>query len=163
MGLFFEGGRPVNGDVSGFSAEIRALGTVPTEGSLSLDLEGFLIDVEQLTEVSGFYFLEPGTVTIHAGTFGVTLNQNLDLLGCGTEESFAIDTVEVLAVATPTRAATPTTRPSSTPVRPVLVQTDFAEDHASTLPSLGAGALTMIAAGLAGLAHRRRRSASRQH
>jgi hypothetical protein len=49
------------------------------------------------------------------------------------------------------------------PLRPVLVQADFAEDEASVAPLLGVGVLMTLAAPAVGLARGRNRATSRRH
>lgn len=75
----------------------------------------------------------------------------------------AVDTIEVVG---PTTPATGGTMSGADPVRPVLVQTDFAEDDTGVAPLLGVAALAAIAAltaGAVGLARVRGRAASRRH
>jgi outer membrane lipoprotein SlyB len=79
------------------------------------------------------------------------------------DEDPVVDAFEALAVAEPTTTVTTTSTATATAVRPVVVQTDFAEDGAAALPLLGVGALVTIAAGAVGLARGRVRTAARRH
>ncbi|MFL6165015.1 MAG: hypothetical protein ACJ710_01950 [Ornithinibacter sp.] len=73
-----------------------------------------------------------------------------------------IDTFEATAAPTPTVTTTVTAEPAASPVRPVVVQTDFAgDDHSSALPLVLGGAL--MAGGVGAVATGRTRGGSRRH
>ncbi|MFL6176323.1 MAG: hypothetical protein ACJ715_06695 [Ornithinibacter sp.] len=73
-----------------------------------------------------------------------------------------IDTFEATAAPTPTVTTTVTAEPAASPVRPVVVQTDFAgDDHSSAVPLVLGGAL--MAGGVGAVATRRTRGGSRRH
>jgi len=115
---------------------------VPETGPLTIEVEG---------QVGEYVPHQPGTHTLVAGPFlgfytatdgvGPDAGVTCELVeGADT----AIDSFEVTAAATPTA--------STTPVRPALVQTDFADDEgAPTLP-LAIAALLAAAAALVGRA-----------
>jgi hypothetical protein len=68
-----------------------------------------------------------------------------------------------ITAATSPPGRSPTPIDTATPVRPVLVQTDFAEVDESPYRTMGVGGLAILAVGAAGLAHVRKRSPSRRH
>ena len=99
----------------------------------------------------------PGRYTLVGGHFA------LDLIGGDfppvTMDCDPIDSPVVIDTLTAVNA----TASSSTPVRPVVVQTDFAEDDAGMPPLLFVGALMTLIAGAVGLARTRVRVGSRRH
>jgi hypothetical protein len=83
-------------------------------------------------------------------------------LGCTLDDRGdpTIDTFQVTAAPTPT--VTVTVQPTASPVRPVVVQTDFAGgDRSSALPLVLGGAL--MVGGIGAVATGRARSSSRRH
>ncbi len=90
-----------------------------------------------------------------------------DPLGAGMfctlvdEGDITIDSFQATAAPTPTVTTTVTATPTY-PVRPVVVQTDFAgDDHSSTLPLVLGGAL--MVGGIGAVATGRARGSSRRH
>ena len=78
-------------------------------------------------------------------------------------QDVAIDALEVDG-GTPAPTTTVTTTATAAPVRPVVVQTDFAAEEDSTVFPLGLGAgILALSAGAAALTGTARRSASRRH
>ena len=134
---------------------------VPAEGTMSLDVEGEF-------EVDRFRVADAGVHTILGADFFLFVDTGEEGPGAGmfcepTDEDPVVDAFEALAVAAPTTTVTTTSTATATAVRPVVVQTDFAEDDAAMLPLLGVGALVTLAAGAVGLARGRVRTAARRH
>lgn len=135
-----------------FDAEIPAEGqfTVPVSGQIGKYQPRTAGTYTLVTGAELFFFLDPEGPD---GDSGLTCTPD-------SAGDSAIDTFAATAAATPTMTVTTT----ASPVRPVLVQTDFAgEDPAVPVRlALGVGviALTGVAAGAAGTA---RRSGSRRH
>jgi hypothetical protein len=78
------------------------------------------------------------------------------------EGDITIDSFEATAAPTPTVTTTVTATPTASPVRPVVVQTDFAgENRSSALPLVLGGALA--AGGVGAVATGRARRSSRRH
>ncbi|HET6968673.1 MAG TPA: hypothetical protein VFI44_10365, partial [Ornithinibacter sp.] len=128
---------------------------VPAEGPLVLEVAG---------EGGSVFASVVGTNTLVANDFGLEVGTGVEGPDAGMycaltdEGDVSIDSFEATAAATPT-----TTTTSATPVRPVVVQTDFAGDDRSTaLPLLAAGA---VAAGTVALLVGRgaRRDTLRRH
>jgi hypothetical protein len=136
---------------------------VPAEGSMSLDLK-FDSPGEIRPETPGTYLVGIGSIALEIS--GANLPDELQFF-CELPEgsSAPVDSYKAVAAATPSAAATLTSTPTGTvaPARPVLVQTDFAEDDSTIAPLMGLGALMTVTAGGVGLAQRRRHGTSRQH
>lgn len=135
---------------------------VPAEGTLTVDVEG---------EADRFRPQEPGVHTILGFDFGLFVDTG-DEEGPGAGmfcesadgEDFAIDALEATAAVTPTPTTTVTATATATAVRPVVVQTDFADERGAAVPpALAAGALLVLAAGAVGAGRRRHGSAGRRH
>ena len=77
------------------------------------------------------------------------------------EGDVSIDAFEATAAATPT--TTVTTTASAGPVRPVVVQTDFAEDRSSALPLLAGAGLASATVAAVTLGRSARRETTRRH
>jgi hypothetical protein len=132
---------------------------LPAEGPVTLDLDG---------EADRFRPQDPGTQTILLFDFGLFVDTG-DPEGPGAGmfcesadgQDVAIDALQATAAVTPAPTTTVTT--TATPVRPVVVQTDFAHEDSTAFPlGLGAGILALSGAAAA-LARTARRSASRRH
>lgn len=130
---------------------------VPAEGPLVLEVTGqgdpvIATEVGTNTLVANDFFLEVGTGEGPESGMYCTLSDEGDI---------SIDAFEATAAATPT--TTVTASPSVSPVRPVVVQTDFAgEDRSMALPLLAGGGLA--AASLALVVGRgTRRGTARRH
>jgi len=135
---------------------------LPAEGTVTLDLTG---------DVDRFRAQDPGTQTILLFDFGLFVDTG-DPEGPGAGmfcesadgQDVAIDALEVTAAATSAPTTTVTTTATATPVRPVVVQTDFAAEEDSTAFPLGLGAgILALSGGAAALTRTARRSASRRH
>ena len=131
---------------------------VPAEGPLVLAVTGegdpvIAAEVGTNTLVANDFFLEVGT-----GGEGPESGMYCTLTD---EGDISIDAFEATAAATPTTPVTAS--PSVSPVRPVVVQTDFARgDRATALPLLAGGGLA--AASLALVVRRgARRGSARRH
>ena len=99
---------------------------------------------------------DPGTYTIVGGRFNLEFDGGVDptdIMDCRPQGAPVVDTLQAIDAATPT----------TTPVRPVIVQTDFAEEDAGVPPLLVVGALVALLSGAAGLARRRHRPSARRH
>jgi hypothetical protein len=158
----------VVGDTWTFFDEVA----VPAEGSVSVDLH-------VNGDWSALRFDSPGVHTIAVGRLefeirGPGASQDVANLKCDAaqdEVDVVVDgstlvTVDTIQVVGPTTSAPGGATSSVTPVRPVLVQTDFAEADAGVGPLLGGGtlvALATLAAGAVGLARLRGRAAARRH
>jgi hypothetical protein len=139
-------------------------GKVPAEGSMTVNLGFAPRDPRPGPEA-------PGTYTIVLGRLAFPLEGGIAGIGafrCDPVDGdavivfertnvVAVDTFRVAGPAT----STPSAAVSDTPVRPVLVQTDFAEEEEGVPPLLGVVALLALAAG--GLGLTRRRAASPRH
>jgi hypothetical protein len=131
---------------------------LPEEGALTLVVEG---------EADSFRPREPGVHSILLTDFGLLIDTGGDdgpgaEMDCEADDDVVVDAFEARepVTATPAPTLTVTTTP---PVRPVVVQTDFAErDGAGVAPALGAGALLTLAAGALGV-ERARRGSTRRH
>ena len=128
---------------------------VPESGALSLDVE------VRATSFRAF----AGSNRILAGSFYVFLDGGVEAEGgvnCAPAGG-VLTTIDTFtgSTAIPT---TPSAPAEETPVRPVLVQTDFADDERGTGTSvLAGGGLAILALALFGLAWGRQREASRSH
>jgi len=144
--------------------------TVPLEGPLTLTFTGDAPEVTPLT---------PGTHTLLAGdlTLLLTTSAQGPIVGLGcfladNNPDISIDAFEATTgtpttTPTPTVTATPTASvtaaPTTGPVRPVVVQTDFAgDDRSSALPLVLGGGL-LVGAGAAAVGRTRVRAGSRRH
>ncbi|HET7820062.1 MAG TPA: hypothetical protein VFL10_00940 [Ornithinibacter sp.] len=130
---------------------------VPGEGPMTLSLVGEGGDVTPK---------EAGTHTLVAGDFVLfvdTGETGPDVgMGCELtdEGDTTIDSFEAVAATSPTTA--PST--STDPVRPVVVQTDFAgEDRSTALPLVLGGGLLAVGTGAVATGRVRARAASRRH
>ena len=130
---------------------------VPGEGPMTLTLAGE--GGEVTPEVAGTHTLVAGdfVLFVDTGEEGPDVGMGCELTD---EGDITIDSFEATASAT-TAPTTPPTE-SAAPVRPVVVQTDFAgEDRSTALPlALGGG---LLAAGTGAVATGRARAASRRH
>ncbi len=128
---------------------------VPRDGSLP-------VDVELTTENFRYTPTQAGTSTIVADRFHLPLDTGVgeggDLSCEALEGDFALDTLEVVAVATPATAATPTATDLGQ-----AVPTDFADEDKSAASLLAVGILATLTVGALGLALRRHRAASRRN
>jgi hypothetical protein len=137
---------------------------VPEEGTLTVEVEG---------DADRFRPLEAGVHSILGFDFGLFVDTGgEDEPGAGMfcetadGEDVVIDTLEAVAAATvtPTATVTATATTTATAVRPVVVQTDFADEGRPAVPpALAAGALLALAAGAVGAGRRRHASAGRRH
>ena len=131
---------------------------VPAEGPLVLDVTGegdpvVATEVGTNTLVADDFFLDVDT-----GEEGPLVGMYCTLTD---EGDVSIDAFEATAAATPT--TTTTTAPTATPVRPAVVQTDFAGDDRSTaLPLLAGGGLAAAAVALV-VGRGARRGTTRRH
>jgi len=135
---------------------------VPGEGSMTLSLDGEGGDVTPE---------DPGTHTLLAGDFVLFVDSGDGGPDVGMyceitdEGDTTIDAFEAVA-ATTSPTTTPTVAPteSAAPVRPVVVQTDFAgEHHASALPLVLGGGLLAAGTGTLVATRARVRSGARRH
>lgn len=133
---------------------------VPAEGTLTLEVEG---------QADRFRPTDPGVQTILLFDFGLFIDTGDEAgpgagMSCETTDGdeVAIDAFSAKAAATPTTTVTTTT--TAGPVRPVVVQTDFADDGGgSALPIVLGGGLLALAGGGTALARGSRRSTPRRH
>ena len=130
---------------------------VPAEGPMTLTLDGEGGDVTPK---------EAGTHTLVAGDFilFVDTGENGPDVGMGCkltdEGDTTIDSFEAVAATSPTTAPAE----SADPVRPVVVQTDFAgEDRSTALPLVLGGGLLAVGTGAVATGRARARAASRRH
>ncbi len=124
---------------------------LPDQGALTVAVEGGA-DRFRPREAGAFSIL----------LTGFFISTGVDELGgdmvCQADDDVVVDTFEARATPTPTVTVT-----AAPPVRPVVVQTDFAgRDDASPAPALAAGALLTLAAGAVGVG-RARRGSTRRH
>ncbi|HET7822219.1 MAG TPA: DUF6801 domain-containing protein [Ornithinibacter sp.] len=145
---------------------------VPAEGSVSVDLH-------VNGDWSALRFDSPGVHTLAVGRLefviqGPGARQDVATLTCDAADDdvdvvvdgstlVSVDTIEVAGPTTPAPGGASS---GATPVRPVLVQTDFAEADAGVGPPSGVAALAAfvaLAAGAVGLTRLRGRAASRRH
>ncbi|HET6969458.1 MAG TPA: DUF6801 domain-containing protein [Ornithinibacter sp.] len=134
---------------------------VPAEGPLVLEVEG---------EAGRFRPQDPGVYTLLGGDFFVFVDTgDEDGPGAGMEcfpaddEDVVIDELEATEAATPPPPTTTVTA-TATAVRPVVVQTDFADEQGRAVPPvLAAGALLTLVAGAVGAGRRGRLAAGRRH
>ena len=131
---------------------------VPAEGPMTIDVTGQGDPV----------IAEAGTNTLVASDFLLVVDTGADgpdvsmLCTLTDEGDITIDTFEATAAPTPTVTTTVTATPTASPVRPVVVQTDFAaENRSSALPLVLGGALA--AGGVGAVATGRARRSSRRH
>jgi hypothetical protein len=128
---------------------------VPLVGSMP-------VDVELTTESFRYSPTRAGTNNIVADRFYLPLNTGVGdggALSCeALKGDFAIDTLQVADVATPTTTATPT----ATDARQVA-QTDLAEKDSRAASPLTLGILAALTVGAIGLALRRQRAASHRN
>ena len=128
---------------------------VPGEGPMTLTLDG---EGDVVTPK------EAGTHTLVAGDFVLFVDTGETGPDVGMfceltdEGDIAIDSFEAVAAATPTTAPTE----SANPVRPVVVQTDFAGQDRS-LPLVLGGGLLAVGTGAVVTGRARARAASRRH
>ena len=128
---------------------------VPATGPFSLEVQG----VDEPTLIA-----ESGTNTLVADAFFIAFGDDETYEGgmdCELvdEGDPTIDVVEGVG-----SAPTTTTAPTTTPVRPVVVQTDFAgSEGPSALPLLALGGAALAAAGAVALGRGARRAAARRH
>ena len=130
---------------------------VPGEGPMTLALDGEG-DVVTPTE-AGTHTLVAGdfVLFVDTGETGPDVGMFCELTD---EGDIAIDSFEAVAAATPTTAPTE----SANPVRPVVVQTDFAgEDRSTALPLVLGGGLLAVGTGAVVTGRARARAASRRH
>jgi len=125
---------------------------IPEQGALDLAVEG---DADRVRP------RDAGVHRVLLTDFGLFLDTGVDLPGadmsCRADDDVVVDTFEARSTPAPTVTVT-----AAPPVRPVVVQTDFAErDGASPAPALAAGALLTLAAGAVGVGRARRGSARR--
>ena len=130
---------------------------VPADGAMTLTLDGEGGDVSAK---------EAGTQTLLAGDFilFVDTGENGPDVGMGCkltdEGDTTIDSFEAVAATSPTTAPAE----SADPVRPVVVQTDFAgEDSSTALPLVLGGGLLAVGTGAVATGRARARAASRRH
>ena len=163
MGIaaFIGDDRIVTEDNTGFMAVFNvSSGTVPADGSLSLEVQGDVVDSEEQSP-RGFRVLGAGPGTVLGGDFSLE-SFNADggavfSLRCQSDNEFLIDTFQAVT------AASPSSTPTDRPVRPVLVQTDFAEHNSAAVSSvLVLGALLTLG-GAAVALWRVGRVSSRRH
>ena len=124
---------------------------LPEQGALTVAVEG---DADPLRP------RDAGVHSILLADFGLFILTGGEEPGadmsCEADGYVVVDAFEARATAAPTVTVT------AAPVRPVVVQTDFAErDGASPAPALAAGALLTLAAGAVGVGRARRGSARR--
>ena len=127
---------------------------LPDQGALTVAVEG---EADRCPS--------PGGAVRHSillTGFGLFIDTGVDEPGadmfCKADDDVVVDTFEARATPTPTVTVT-----AAPPVRPVVVQTDFAgRDDASPAPALAAGALLTLAAGAVGVG-RARRGSTRRH
>ena len=128
---------------------------VPATGTLSLDVEF------RATSILAF----PGSNRILADSFYLFLDGGVQAEGganCAPVPG-VLTTIDTFTGSTATRT-TASAPARETPIRPVLVQTDFAdEDRAMGAPGLVAAGFATLALALFGLARGRGRTASRRH
>jgi hypothetical protein len=130
---------------------------VPAEGPMTLTLDG---------EGDAVTPKEAGTHTLVAGDFVLFVDTGETGPDVGMfceltdEGDVSIDSFEAVAPATPTTAPTET----AAPVRPAVVQTDFAgEDRSTALPLALGGGLLAVGAGTVATGRARARAAARRH
>jgi len=125
---------------------------LPDQGALTVAVEG---------DADRFRPREAGAFSILMTDFGLFIGIGVESgadMSCSADDDVVVDTFEVRAAPTPTVTVT-----AAPPVRPVVVQTDFAgRDGASPAPALAAGALLTLAAGAVGVG-RARRGSTRRH
>jgi hypothetical protein len=152
----------VKGTNLSFGGYFNTSGPFPAQGTRPLDLKGRFED--GLTNPASFILDEPGTYTVRSRGFRLDVEgDNWGPPAGATTSCEPVDGVVVLDTIEVVTDAPPSADPSDSPVRPVLVQTDFAEPEATAAPLIGVGALTMLAATAVGLARGRRRATSRRH
>ena len=134
---------------------------VPESGPLTLTLDGEGGDVVPKTA---------GTHTLVAGDFVLVVDTGAEGpdvgMGCTLtdEGDISIDAFEATAAPTPTVTVTTTAEPTSSPVRPVVVQTDFSgDDRSSALPLVLGGGLLVAGGGALAAGRARVRAGSRRH
>ena len=131
---------------------------VPAQGPMVLEVSG---------EGDPVVATEAGTNTLVADAFFlfVDTGEEGDEVGLfcelTDEGDVTIDAFEATAPATPT--TTVTTTASATPVRPVVVQTDFAEDRSSALPLLAGAGLASATVAVVAFGRSSRRETARRH
>ena len=131
---------------------------VPAEGPMVLEVTG---------EGDPVVATEAGTNTLVADAFFlfVDTGEEGDEVGLfcelTDEGDVTIDAFEATAPATPT--TTVTTTASASPVRPVVVQTDFAEDRSSALPLLAGAGLASATVAVVAFGRSSRRETARRH
>ena len=129
---------------------------VPAEGPMVLDVSG---------EGDPIVAAEVGTNTLVADAFFlfVDTGEEGDEVGLfcelTDEGDVSIDAFEATAAAAPTTTVTTT----ASPVRPVVVQTDFAEDRATALPLLAGAGLAAATVAVVAVGRSARRETTRRH
>jgi hypothetical protein len=131
---------------------------VPGEGPMALTLTGEGDDVTP--KVAGTHTLVAGDfiLFVDTGETGPDVGMGCELTD---EGDITIDSFEAVAAST-----SPTTAPTETssPVRPVVVQTDFAgEDRSTALPLVLGGGLLAAGTGAVFTGRARARATSRRH
>jgi hypothetical protein len=132
---------------------------VPSEGPMALSLTGEGGDVTP--KVAGTHTLVAGDfiLFVDTGDGGPDVGMGCTLTD---EGDISIDAFQATAAATPT--VTITAEPTTSPVRPVVVQTDFAGgDRSSALPLVLGGGLLAAGTGAVAASRARVRAGSRRH
>ena len=143
--------------VSGYrnSFENHTSFTVPAEGDLTIEVKGgWFIEINRGNEPGRYELVGQGFSLSFQRESGVSGGLSCEPSG---GQGPVIDAFEVVAAATPSSA-------TATPVRPVLVQTDFADEDSPTAPPLLVlGGLAAASVSAFALGRASRRGTSRRH